>query len=130
MIPNVTKKLNLSAEDLKRQKNIISKLNLAKLPEKEIEELRQLTFAFCYLPELFPKGRPVFANIFFMLAQIFSGYKHVSKSFAKSNRLVKRFKPLYIKPKFAWMKKRHSKNIEMHVETYFQEIDLKSKNTE
>ena len=32
MIPNVTKKLNLSAEDLKRQKNIISKLNLAKLP--------------------------------------------------------------------------------------------------
>ena len=32
MIPNVTKKLNLSAEDLKRQKNIISKLNLEKLP--------------------------------------------------------------------------------------------------
>ena len=32
MIPNVPKKLNLSAEDLKRQKNIISKLNLAKLP--------------------------------------------------------------------------------------------------
>ena len=27
-----TKKINLSAEDLKRQKNIISKLNLKKLP--------------------------------------------------------------------------------------------------
>ena len=32
MVSNVTKKLNLSTEDLKRQKNIISKLNLAKLP--------------------------------------------------------------------------------------------------
>ena len=32
MVLNVTKKLNLSIEDLKRQKNIISKLNLAKLP--------------------------------------------------------------------------------------------------
>ena len=32
MVSNVTKKLNLSIEDLKRQKNIISKLNLTKLP--------------------------------------------------------------------------------------------------
>ena len=32
MVSNVTKKLNLSTEDLKRQKNIISKLNLSKLP--------------------------------------------------------------------------------------------------
>ena len=32
MVSNVTKKLNLSTEDLIRQKNIISKLNLAKLP--------------------------------------------------------------------------------------------------
>jgi len=32
MVLDVTKKLNLSAEDLKRQKNIISKLNLVKLP--------------------------------------------------------------------------------------------------
>ena len=32
MVSNVTKKINLSTEDLKRQKNIISKLNLAKLP--------------------------------------------------------------------------------------------------
>ena len=32
MVSNVTKKLNLNTEDLKRQKNIISKLNLAKLP--------------------------------------------------------------------------------------------------
>ena len=32
MVLNVTKKINLSTEDLKRQKNIISKLNLAKLP--------------------------------------------------------------------------------------------------
>jgi len=32
MVSNFTKKFNLSAEDQKRQKNIISKLNLAKLP--------------------------------------------------------------------------------------------------
>ena len=32
MASNFTKKLNLSTEDLKRQKNIISKLNLKKLP--------------------------------------------------------------------------------------------------
>ena len=32
MVSNVIKKFNLSVEDLKRQKNIISKLNLAKLP--------------------------------------------------------------------------------------------------
>ena len=32
MVSNFTKKFNLSAEDLKRQKNIISKLNLKKLP--------------------------------------------------------------------------------------------------
>jgi len=32
MVLNITKKLNLSTEDQKRQKNIISKLNLAKLP--------------------------------------------------------------------------------------------------
>ena len=32
MASNFTKKINLSTEDLKRQKNIISKLNLAKLP--------------------------------------------------------------------------------------------------
>ena len=32
MVSDVTKKFNLSDEDLKRQKNIISKLNLAKLP--------------------------------------------------------------------------------------------------
>ena len=32
MVSNVTKKLNSSTEDLKRQKNIISKLNLKKLP--------------------------------------------------------------------------------------------------
>ena len=32
MVSDITKKLNLSVEDLKRQKNIISKLNLAKLP--------------------------------------------------------------------------------------------------
>ena len=32
MVSSVIKKINLSTEDLKRQKNIISKLNLAKLP--------------------------------------------------------------------------------------------------
>jgi len=32
MVSDFTKKLNLSDKDLKRQKNIISKLNLAKLP--------------------------------------------------------------------------------------------------
>ncbi|MDB4083419.1 hypothetical protein N9517_00075 [Candidatus Pelagibacter sp.] len=32
MVSNVTKKINLNTEDLKRQKNIISKLNLTKLP--------------------------------------------------------------------------------------------------
>ena len=32
IISNDTKKFNLSTEDLKRQKNILSKLNLAKLP--------------------------------------------------------------------------------------------------
>ena len=102
---------------------LIEKFADGVLSEKEIEELRQLTFAFCYLPELFTKGRPIFLYILFMLAQIFAGYKHVSKSFSKSNRLVKRLNPLYVKPKFAWMKKRHSKNIEMHVEAYFQAMN-------
>ena len=32
MVATITKKINLSTEDLKRQKNIISKLNLKKLP--------------------------------------------------------------------------------------------------
>ena len=32
MVVTITKKINLSTEDLKRQKNIISKLNLKKLP--------------------------------------------------------------------------------------------------
>ena len=32
MVSDITKKLDLSVEDLKRQKNIISKLNLSKLP--------------------------------------------------------------------------------------------------
>lgn len=107
---------------------LIEKFADGMLSEKEIKELRQLTFAFCYLPELFAEGRPMFANIFFMLAQIFSGYKHVAKSGFKSNRLVKRLKPLYINPKLSWMKKRHSKNVEMLVESYFQDISLKSKN--
>ena len=107
---------------------LIEKFSDGILSEQEVEELRQLTFSYCYLPELFAGGRPMFANIFFMLAQIFSGYKHVSKSSGKSNRLVKRLNPLYIKPKFSWMKERHKKIIEMHVEHYAQVIGSKRKN--